>query len=163
MTAVEPLPAITIWQPWCSLIVAGAKPYEFRGWPAPGRLVGRRIALHAGARPARHSEIAELILCLRTDGGCGLALDPAVALPLLDRWHGSPGVLPLSAVLGTATLGTPRLALDLFAGPAGHDPDEIAPDTWAWPLTDIRPCQPPIPARGAQGFWSWHVAKELRQ
>jgi len=148
MTA-EPLPAITIWQPWCSLIVAGAKPYEFRGWPAPRHLIGQRIALHAAKRAVRRDEIVDLIC------GRGLALDPAVALPLLDRWHGSPGLLPLAAVLGTATLGTPRLALDLFAGQAGLDPDEIEPDTWAWPLTDIRPCEPPIPARGAQGFWKW--------
>jgi hypothetical protein len=26
---------------------------------------------------------------------------------------------------------------------------------WAWPLTDIRPFEKPIPARGMQGFWKW--------
>lgn len=49
--------ALTIWQPWASLIAAGAKPFEWRSWPAHRGLVGRRIAIHAGARPPRKSEI----------------------------------------------------------------------------------------------------------
>ena len=26
---------------------------------------------------------------------------------------------------------------------------------WAWPLTDIDRLDVTVPARGAQGFWSW--------
>jgi hypothetical protein len=43
--------ALTVWQPWASLIIKDFKPYEFRGWPAPRSLVGRRLAIHTGARP----------------------------------------------------------------------------------------------------------------
>lgn len=50
------LPALTIWQPWASLIVADAKPWEFRGWAAPKAYRGKRIAIHAGARPPRAGE-----------------------------------------------------------------------------------------------------------
>lgn len=42
--------ALTVWQPWASLIAVGAKPYEFRSWPAPAWIVGQRIAIHAGVR-----------------------------------------------------------------------------------------------------------------
>lgn len=35
--------ALTIWQPWASLIISGAKPYEFRGWRIPESLIGQRI------------------------------------------------------------------------------------------------------------------------
>jgi hypothetical protein len=38
-----PMKALTIWQPWASLIMAGCKPYEFRRWAAPQRLVGQRL------------------------------------------------------------------------------------------------------------------------
>ncbi len=49
--------AVTIWQPWASLIIIGAKPYEFRyrsylayiNHPQPGE----RIAIHAGVRPVK--------------------------------------------------------------------------------------------------------------
>ena len=27
--------ALTIWQPWASLIIIGAKPFEWRRWRAP--------------------------------------------------------------------------------------------------------------------------------
>jgi hypothetical protein len=51
-------PAITIWQPWATLIAIGAKPFEFRSWPVPARLIGQRIAVHAGARPVRCKEVS---------------------------------------------------------------------------------------------------------
>ena len=62
--------ALTIWQPWASLIIAGVKPYEFRGWYPPASIIGRRIAIHAGARPVRKAEIAELIAA-RPSEQCG--------------------------------------------------------------------------------------------
>jgi hypothetical protein len=54
--------ALTIWQPWGSLIIIGAKPYEFRGQsylayinhPEPGE----RVAIHVGARPVRPKSVS---------------------------------------------------------------------------------------------------------
>jgi hypothetical protein len=48
--------SLTIWQPWASLIMIGAKPYEFRGrsylrYPNR-REPGERVAIHAGAAAA---------------------------------------------------------------------------------------------------------------
>lgn len=95
--------ALTIWQPWASLIVAGAKPFEFRKWPSPPALQGRRIVIHAGGRKPKTNEIHDLILRLtypEKDDYTGL--DAAVALPLLAKWEIDPELLPLSAGLGTA-------------------------------------------------------------
>src|SRR3546814_20644641 len=52
--------ALTIWQPWASLIIAGAKPYEFRGWRAPRSLIGQRIIIHASAKKIDVKEAWEL-------------------------------------------------------------------------------------------------------
>ena len=41
--------ALTVKQPWASLIAAGAKKIENRSWRPPASLVGQRIAIHAGA------------------------------------------------------------------------------------------------------------------
>ena len=41
--------AITLHQPWASLIALGLKTVETRSWPAPARLVAQRIAIHAGS------------------------------------------------------------------------------------------------------------------
>ena len=40
--------AITLHQPWASLIAHGVKTIETRSWAPPRRLIGQRIAIHAG-------------------------------------------------------------------------------------------------------------------
>lgn len=149
--------AITIWQPWATLIIAGAKPYEFRGWPAPRALRGERIAIHAGARPVKRGEVADLITRLRSGDAWTTALRPEIALPLLERVLTSPGVLPLASVLGTAILGEPKRAFEIVAefGAQLNDSDRDEHANWAWPLTDILPLEPYRPAKGMQGFWDW--------
>lgn len=153
----ESYPAITIWQPWASLIVAGAKPFEFRKWAAPARLVGKRVAIHAGARKVKKEEVKELLFALEHNGGKGTGLRVKPAMELLDRALTSPGALPLSSVLCTAILGEPRKASSIFAGDVA-DSDRIDQHVWAWPLTDIQPLEPFLPATGAQGWWTWSAA-----
>jgi hypothetical protein len=144
--------AITLWQPWASLVAAGVKPYEFRGWPAPRAIVGQRIGIHAGARPPRKDEMRELLVRLRNEPETsGLAV--AASIPLLERWMLSPGMLPLSAMVCTAVLGLPRLATEIYSGTI--DSDRIDHQTWGWPLRDIEVLEPVVPMRGAQGFWEW--------
>ena len=45
--------AITLHQPWASLIALRLKTVETRSWPAPARLVGQTVAGHAGKRVVR--------------------------------------------------------------------------------------------------------------
>lgn len=144
--------AITIWQPWASLIMAGFKPYEFRGWPAPKSLIGQRIVIHAGTRSPRLKEMVELVEDVLA--GRHVALTPG-ALPLLDAFIGNPNRLPVAAGLGTAVLGTPRLACDLWPEAFKADSDRVEHSNWAWPLGDIRHFTPIVPTPGRQGFWQW--------
>lgn len=149
--------ALTVWQPWASLIALGAKPYEFRGWQAPKWIVGRRIAIHAGARKVRKDEIADLILRLKSDIAWTTALRPELALEILEKAHASPSVLPNSAVLCTAIIGEPILGTKVvaeFGGPV-NDSDRDEHANWAWPMLEIQQIIPPKPAKGAQGFWNW--------
>lgn len=151
--------AITIWQPWASLIIAGVKLYEFRGWRPPDAIIGSRIAIHAGMRAVRRAEIAALIVGLHSPAAWTTGLRPG-ALPLLERWHANPRSLLLSSVLGTVQLGLPRRANEIAADLGGpvNDSDRGEHTNWAWPMLDPWPLEPPIPARGAQGFWEWHHA-----
>lgn len=153
--------ALTIWQPWASLIMIGAKPFEFRRWDYRTRqpsLVGQQIVIHAGARPVRAAEVEDIIARVNDRVS---SLIPEKAQPLLERLRAAykcRGVVELSAGLGTATLGMPVQVSRLFNSPA--DSDRIDHHMWAWPLTDIRPFDAPIPMRGAQGFWQWPGAIE---
>lgn len=147
------LPAVTVWQPWASLIIAGFKPYEFRGRPAPRTLQGKRIVIHAGARPMRNSEIMPLMEDLLAGRMCG-GLDPA-CLPMLERAIGEPGSLPLSAGLGTALMGRSVLASVLWPDAFRNDSDRLDHANYALPLSKIERWEPIVPARGMQGWWKW--------
>lgn len=146
--------ALTIWQPWASLIAAGFKPYEYRRWPAPGFVRGQRIVIHAAKRPLDIQSIPPIFTAWQRDaidgrniaGGCALLDD--VLRGIVE--------LPFGAGIATGVLGRPRRATELFSG--ADDPDSIDPAAWAWPIGDVRPFPQPIPARGAQGFWDWREA-----
>lgn len=92
--------ALTLRQPWASLIVHGVKTIETRSWKAPDALIGERIAIHA----ARH---------MPADMACW----EAGAYALARRWAPDHQwvlyrhaidvdgiVLPEGAVVATATL-----------------------------------------------------------
>lgn len=149
--------ALTVWQPWATLIIAGAKPYEFRGWAAPRAYRGKRIAIHAGSRKPVMAELRALRLKLRGENETGL--DPATALPLLERWSQDPASLPLASIVGTAVLGEPILASKIpeYAHRFVNDSDRNEHANYGWPLTDIRSLEPPVPMRGAQGFWPCEI------
>jgi len=107
---------------------------------------------HAGARPVKAGEIADILARIEAEE---TSLVPELARELLNRVHRT--AWPLSSVLGTAIMGTPVPALEWVRGRYGDhfDSDRIDHHKFAWPLTDIERFEPPIPARGVQGFWSW--------
>lgn len=153
--------ALTIWQPWASLIMLGAKPYEFRRWnfgdkPHLAKLIGRRIVIHAGARAMRDDELMDVLARIE-EGESALA--PQIAAPFVNALLNACKAVrdasaPRQAALGTATLGEPRNVVDLFKDEVA-DSDRLDQHMYAWPLTDIQTFPEPIPAAGAQGFWNW--------
>lgn len=151
--------ALTIWQPWASLIMVGAKPYEFRRWDYRTRdrsLEGSRIVIHAGARKVQPHEVQRLLLDLWAGEPTGLDREPARQLLIKIGFKPGDGgpMLPRAHGLGTAILGKPRKSSEIFGRGRG-DSDRIDHTIWAWPLSDIEPFEPPVPMRGMQGFWTW--------
>ena len=151
-------PTLTLWQPWATLVAGNAKPLEFRSWPAPKHLRGRRIGVHAGARPVRKEELRDLLLRLHSSYWRETGLKRDVAISILEPALLTPGILPRSAVLCLATLGEPIRDAELTAQmglAAINDSDRVEHTNYGWPLTDIERLEPYVPARGAQGFWPW--------
>jgi len=136
-----PLPALTLWQPWASLLVTRVKVHETRSWPAPRRLVGGRIAIHAAAsHPARRHVGPKLDAICRTTFG--------------DDWR---AVLPLGAVLATAILegSVPTDALRSTTSASDLACGIWDDGRWAWTLSSIQVLVEPSPAKGGQGIWTW--------
>ncbi len=134
--------ALTIWQPWASLIVGGWKPYEFRGWAAPASIVGQRIGVHAAKRQIKTGELRDIMDYAYSPLGQADGIDIA-CMDLLERVWRREVLLPMSAVLGTALLGTPKVVQRDFLGPR-----------YAWPMIDVDKWAEPVRMKGAQGFWS---------
>lgn len=148
--------ALTVWQPWASLIAAGHKPYEFRGWPPPKSIIGERIAIHAGARKVKKSEVASLIR------GLAEALHPSQRPALAEGAFSYLCAVPianypLKAIVCTAVVGEPvrgdEAARRLGIPVATNDSDREGTFNWGWPMLDIKKV-PGIPCRGAQGLWN---------
>ena len=149
--------AITLHQPWASLIALGLKTVETRSWPAPARLVGRRIAVHAGKRLVHQP---------------GDAIDQEMRARWGEDWR---VIIPTGAVVATAVLtGMARVArTDLREGRAVHDPGtelgcavgtgrtpidpwgDFSAGRWLWFLDDVEALPEPVPAVGRQSFWRW--------
>jgi hypothetical protein len=143
---MAPLPIISLWQPYASLIFRGWKKHETRKRPPPLKYVGGFIGIQATAAFPPMKLISEELheLCM-DEFGCGYN-------------H----TLPLGAILGAVRLsgGIPTTE----RAPA-DDEDRIAgdwrPGRFAWPLSDITPFQTPIPAKGRQSWWFYDAPASL--
>ena len=79
--------AITLWQPWASLIADGRKTVETRSWAPPKALIGHRIAIHASKRAPIRGEWSPQLQAL------------------IDLWkRQGEFYMPLGSVIATATL-----------------------------------------------------------
>lgn len=149
------LSALTVYEPWATLIAIGAKPYEFRGHCAAPAYHGRRIAIHASVRPVKRPEVADLIVRLQGSESWSTCLKPDLALPFLERLHANPRALPLGQIVATAILGVPVSGPSVVPEFGGvlNDSDRGHHANWAWPMLDVVALEPPVPMKGAQGFW----------
>lgn len=137
--------ALTIWQPWATLIAHGLKRYEFRRYRTPWRLVGQPIAIHAGARKPTTEDIRSV---LNSINGAPFSLGEDArelieTTPLSDY--------PLGAIIATAVLGEPLSPWEV-ASASGFSETRDGEFNWAWPLSDVEMIEA-IPCKGKQGFW----------
>jgi hypothetical protein len=136
--------ALSIWQPWASLIAVGAKTFETRGWQAPDSLMWERFAICA-AKTRRGIKIAwsDYRLC-------------SLCAQFLGRdWH-MPGRLPLGAVVATTVLCERILCPVLESeepGPRERTMGDWSDGRWAWSLGDTYRLERPVAVRGQQGLF----------
>lgn len=136
---------LSIRQPWASLIMIGAKPFEFRSWPL--RVAGERWAVHASAS-WRRGEIGAILG--RLDRGYTEGMDPDKARTLLVAVLVGQEHLPTGAILGTVLGGQ--------AVPASTIWDDADDAVWANPVSDPRMLAEPIPVKGRLGWWRYDGA-----
>lgn len=133
--------AISLWQPYATLIAIGAKHYETRSWSTDYR---GTLVIHAAKRWTREEE--------------RYALMPNFASVLKAS-----GLNPLHLPLGCAICVVDLVDIwttERAVWKEGIDAQEMAfgnygPGRFAWQLANVRVLNPPIPAQGKQGLFEW--------
>lgn len=141
--------ALSLWQPWATLIVVGAKRIETRDWGPPFAVYGERIAIHAtrGVGPA--GEAAFRRLCDSQPFHASLAA----------AGYGRADELPRGAVVGTVRLArASRIDTASARELEERNPREFAfgnyaPGRWAWVLEDPQRLEPPLETGGQRKLW----------
>lgn len=162
--------AITLWQPWATLIALGLKKIETRSWPPPevdpagtACQVWRKhgLAIHA----ARHTPTFELRWAFR---------NPYIRQALANygitegNWTGTAGSLPQGAIVAVATLTacapTDQAGDRYPVTPLEQACGNYTPGRWAWLLGDVINLNDhPVAATGRQRIWTvpLHVVAQL--
>lgn len=122
--------ALSLYQPWASLIAAGAKSNETRPRRAPKNADGELIAIHASKTEDslfRHDE--EVVSRLGTEP------------------------LPQGAIVAVAVLKDCIPTEHANPTPEENHFGDFSPGRWAWRLEDIQPLTEPVPCRGQPIMW----------
>ena len=135
--------AITIWQPWASLIAWQEKRYETRSWETKYR---GPLAIHAGL-----------------DDSALDVVDANSFYRAAFKRHGDPALtkLPLGEVVCVVDLVDVVPVAYLCALSQSETTfGDYSPSRFAWRLDNLRVLVEPIPVRGKQGLWEWPVELE---
>jgi hypothetical protein len=169
--------AITLHQPWASLVALGVKTVETRSWPAPLPMLGQPLAIHAGRTKVGYPDVPMEVWSPLCGSTPGLLRDDVRPLPLgavvatcrlaacVPMVHLVTAMVnPESVPWPNVQLNGPDVASFVQADGACTDLGPQRPygdfrsGRWAWMLEDIVRINPPIPARGRQRVWNWDPA-----
>ena len=138
--------ALSVMQPWATLIALGAKRVETRSWSTSYR---GPLAIHPSSRINREAamslhvpDIWEVLAAGGYHQGSGLASNPCG--------------LPLGVVIAVAMLvDVQRITPDNVPAEPERSFGDYTPGRFAWFLHDVRRLPEPFEARGALGLWEW--------
>lgn len=127
--------AITILQPWASLIACGAKRIETRSWATKYR---GPIAIHAGIKPIPRDYygIRDLLPCV-----CDFPYGRIIAIAELVDCR------PTESFVFGGTLRNISENEIIFG--------DYTSGRYAWILSNVRLIEP-VPAKGMQRLWEWY-------
>lgn len=125
--------AISLWQPWASLMVLGHKRIETRTWKTD---YTGELAIHAAKR-------------------LFIPDNPAL-VEVLERLGINLFSFPRGAIVGTVKL-IKCIATGYDFRPLGYENlfGDYTPGRYGWITTDAKTFDIPIPCRGRQGLFDW--------
>lgn len=128
--------ALTLTQPWATLVAIGAKRIETRSWKT--NYTGL-LAIHA----SKNFPLSARNLCNEDPFRSALLVrnaDPAKHTGM---------------IIATCVLVNVIPTVCAYANDAERSFGDFTPGRYAWILEDVRPLSDPIHARGSLGLWEW--------
>jgi hypothetical protein len=137
--------ALSLWQPWATLIAVGEKEYETRSWTPRGLRDGDLLAIHAAKKFTKE----DIKLCytepfLSTLRAHGVQVVTSPQLPKGAMLC----ICQLVSVTKTEVLKGQLSPLERAFGNYGNN-------RYAWRLKVLTVFDEPIPVSGAQSLWEW--------
>ena len=131
--------ALTLTQPWATLVAIGAKRYETRSWYTAYR---GPLAIHAAKSFPKWARA----LCDKEPFG-------SILWSQNYRWH----TLPLGKILATCRLVRCVPTANMPCTLPGNEEafGDFTIGRYAWELTEVVMLLEPIPTRGMLGLWEW--------
>jgi hypothetical protein len=163
--------ALTIIQPWASLIAIGAKRFATRIWDTEYR---GPLAIHAGA--TKPSDVlngvdVDVIFAMGRVFGVGerhigKIMEYLDALPrgavvaateLIGCWPMRFQGVANSNADGPIVMYTRRSNGSFYEHPSENEHifGDWRPGRFVWEISNAKPLSTPVPARGKQGLWDW--------
>lgn len=134
--------ALSVRQPWASLLCAGVKDVENRTWTPPKELIGKKILIHAGS-----TKVGKDFFDTIPFEWCS-----EIANATRYRWVPSNDKVPLGAIIGFATLcGCSDSTDSIWDGGEGQV---------KWIFKDPYLFDEPIPAKGMLGLFDYPLDEE---
>lgn len=143
--------AITIIQPWATLIALREKKFETRSWRTKYR---GELAIHAGKKIDREAcEVPEIKAALMRHGYTADNLPTGAVLAIANMtecWSIGTDYQSGMPLLYNGTGGTDQ-RVSLKEDKFGF----FYPGRYAWEMFGVKRLAEPIPSKGQQGFWNW--------
>jgi hypothetical protein len=130
--------ALTVIQPWASLLAAGAKRYETRTWSTRYR---GPLLIHASKKmPLSAQEIAKQ--------------EPFISTLFAAGFH-HPTILPTGVILAAVQLVDCSATTAIALSDEENHFGDFRPGRWAWECIVLKQFANPIPFRGSLGLWEF--------
>lgn len=128
--------ALSLWQPWATLVALGKKRIETRSWGTDYR---GPLAIHATKTIRKE---------------CLVVMKRRV---FVDALHMDPDDLPLGVIVAIVDLVGCEQIMPWSELPPSPEFDfgNYTAGRFMWSLADVQELDEPVPARGLQGLWEW--------
>jgi hypothetical protein len=138
--------AISLWQPWASLIALGIKHYETRSWSTNYR---GELVIHAAKKIIPFHELFQ-----------GLSFQQQrFIMKQIIHAYGEYRNMPTGKIVATTNLINVFQTEDLLSNIDQLEKacGDYSPGRFAWHLIVTRMLDKPIPAKGQQGLWDYDI------